>query len=346
MASKSSVVRPTATPPKRRAASTRQAIDKVGPGSAAAPLEASAKKTDHRVDTGPPPSSPCVEIENAAPADETERTQSTLRRIDAKVICHSRWANRIAEAPGSREFQELKESIERAGGNVQPIKVRLLQVSAEGTRRATNQFEIVFGHRRHRACLELGIPVNAIVAAMNDEQLFAEMDRENRAHRALSPFEQGLMFKHALDEGLFSSVRRLAQELAIDVSMVSKSIGIANLPTAVHQAFASPNDIQYRWARPLKTACTIAPQRTMDTADRLKTQNSAATVTPARIFKLLVGEPSIQVGDGASMQVCGKRARASFKVDRRGRLAIWFDRRLSDGLVKKLQVSLEKLLSE
>lgn len=274
-------------------------------------------------------------------------TPSALRRIDARLIGHSRWANRIDEDADTPEFRELKASIQRAGGNVQPIKVRPIPPSVPASAVAAQgamQFEIVFGHRRHRACLELGVPVNAIVASMDDLQLFAEMDRENRAHRALSPFEQGQMFKRALDAGLFASVRRLAQELTIDVSLVSKAIGIASLPEPVHQAFSSPNDIQYRWARPLKAACAAALQRTIDSAMRLKAQNSAASVSPSRIFQMLVSEAGVRGED--TQEVCGKQAHAAFKIDRRGRLAIWFDRRLSEALVMRLRTSLEKLLNE
>jgi ParB family chromosome partitioning protein len=318
----STVTRSSPTPSRSSAART-SAHEKPMPPQAAPPSPSS---------TAPPSASPKAD---AAP--------SALRRIDPTLVGRSQWANRMQDDAQTREFRELKASIQSAGGNVQPIKVRPVNPSLRDE--GAVEFEIVFGHRRHQACLELGVPVNAIVVALDDVQLFSEMDRENRAHQPLSPFEQGLMFKLALEGRLFSSARRLAQDLGIDVSLVSKSIAIASLPAEVRSAFASPKDIQYRWARPLKNACTSAPEHTIETAKRLKDQNSSASISPGRIFKLLVHEAGLQVEPG-TLEVRGKRAHASFKIDRRGRLAIWFDRRLSDALVKQLHSSLQKLLSE
>ncbi|MBK9363084.1 MAG: hypothetical protein IPM99_19260 [Rubrivivax sp.] len=81
---------------------------------------------------------------------------------------------------------------------------------------------MVFGHRRHRACLELGLPVQAMVVDMYDQQLFEAMERENRARKNLSAWEQGTMYRRALDEGLYPSQRRLAESLGVDISLVSR----------------------------------------------------------------------------------------------------------------------------
>lgn len=74
------------------------------------------------------------------------------KRIDPKLIIRSKWANRHDLSFTGPEFDGLKEDISAQGGNVQPIKVRHLMGE-------TDKYEIVFGHRRHQACLELGIEV-------------------------------------------------------------------------------------------------------------------------------------------------------------------------------------------
>ncbi|MBK7616962.1 MAG: ParB N-terminal domain-containing protein [Burkholderiales bacterium] len=68
--------------------------------------------------------------------------------LDPTLVASSKWANRAPESYSGLPYESLKRDIEECGGNVQPIKVR-------GT---ADRYEIVFGHRRHRACLELGIP--------------------------------------------------------------------------------------------------------------------------------------------------------------------------------------------
>ncbi|RYF30777.1 MAG: hypothetical protein EOO38_32075 [Cytophagaceae bacterium] len=90
---------------------------------------------------------------------------------------------------------------------------------------------------------------------MSDKDLFAEMERENRTQRGLSPYEQGQMFDKALSTALYATAKDLAQDLAVDASLVSKALAIARLPEEVIAAFPTPLDIQYRWAGPLNDAC-------------------------------------------------------------------------------------------
>ncbi|MEJ8825104.1 ParB/RepB/Spo0J family partition protein [Variovorax humicola] len=170
------------------------------------------------------------------------------RLLDAAQIGRSRYANRHESSFLGEDFERLKREIMEAGGNVQPIKVRPTK-SGEGV-----AYEIVFGHRRHEACRQLGLPVLAVVDNLDDRTLFVEMDRENRERADLSPWEQGVMYLKALDQGLFASNRQLATALGIDPSNLGKSLALAKLPDAVVAAFATPLDIQLRWAPLLNKA--------------------------------------------------------------------------------------------
>ena len=123
------------------------------------------------------------------------------RLLDPKVVTWSPWANRDPANFSGAEFVELKNEIASAGGNVQPIKVRALTPGGEFS------YEIVFGHRRHRACLELGLPVLSVVDNLGEVELFVQMDRENRSRKNLSAWEQGMMYQRALEKGLFPSNR-------------------------------------------------------------------------------------------------------------------------------------------
>jgi ParB family chromosome partitioning protein len=104
------------------------------------------------------------------------------RKLDPQTIVPSRWANRHPDSFSTAEFARLKQDIELVGGNVQPISVRPL-IDQPG------KYEIVFGHRRHRACSDLGIAVLATIdtSAVSDHDLFSAMDRENRERADLSP---------------------------------------------------------------------------------------------------------------------------------------------------------------
>jgi len=179
--------------------------------------------------------------------DAWEGAKAT-RLLDPQQIAWSGWANRDAANFSGADFAELKSEIASAGGNVQPIKVRPLKPGGEFA------YEIVFGHRRHRACLELGLPVLAVVDNLGEVELFVQMDRENRSRKNLSALEQGRMYQRALDKGLFPSNRQLAEKVGVDLTQVGKALSLARLPNEVVEAFASPLDLQFRWAKPLADA--------------------------------------------------------------------------------------------
>jgi ParB family chromosome partitioning protein len=185
-------------------------------------------------------------------------------KLWAATIRPSRWANRHELSFLSPEFNALKEEIKNAGGNVQPIKVRPLAQPEDGV-----EYEVVFGHRRHRACLELGIEVAAVVEAVDDQHLWAQMERENRAREPLSAYEQGTMYQRAMDEGLFPSIQALAKAIGRSAGDISKAISIARLPPEVVQAFGSPQDIGFRDAKPLKDAVEAAPEAVAQAARAL-----------------------------------------------------------------------------
>lgn len=171
------------------------------------------------------------------------------RLLNPQSVLPSAYANRHASSFAGAEFELLKREIADAGVNVQPIKVRAIASLEDEAR-----YEIVFGHRRHEVCRQLGLPVLAMVDNLDDRTLFVEMDRENRARSDLSPWEQGMMYTRALDHGLFASARQLAAAIGVDPSNLGKALALARLPAVIVEAFVSPSDLQYRWVPSLNAA--------------------------------------------------------------------------------------------
>lgn len=252
--------------------------------------------------------------------------EAPLRKLDPSIIQPSKWANRHEASFLTDDFQDLKAEIAAAGGNVQPIKVRPVSVLNRSTLATGPTFELIFGHRRHRACAELGIPVLAAIEEASDVSLFEQMERENRGRKNLSAWEQGTMYRRALDDGLYSSLRRLAEGLGVDVSLVSKSVSLARLPEAVVAAFHSPLDIQFRWAAPLTEAVQKDPDGTLLRARAIaekRGDQSAAT-----ILSKLLGHPEPAPGRSASpaltISKSGKVA-ARLTADAKGRALLRFE---------------------
>lgn len=237
------------------------------------------------------------------------------RLLDPAKVRRSRWANRHRASLQGAEYEVLKQDVASAGGNVQPIKVR--RISDEAF-----EYEIVFGHRRHQACLELQLPVLALVDNLSDADLFVEMDRENRARKDLSPYEQGTMYRRAMEEGLFPSNRKLAEATGADLSAVGKALSLAGLPQPVLDAFSSPMELQYRWAKPLVDALDADRQGVLDRALALKA--SAVKLSAKTVFERLIGsaDSSANAGPSAvSIRVGGAEA-GVVRIDAKGRAVV------------------------
>jgi len=236
-----------------------------------------------------------------------------VRPLDTALIKRSRWANRSEAEFQTADFRQLKEEISNAGGNVQAIKVRVFDGQ-------TPSYEIVYGHRRYQACLELGLPVNAVVVErMSDTELFAEMDRENRARKNLSAWEQGRMYDDALKSGLFSSVRKLSESLGVNLSDASRAIQLAKLPKEVIGAFASPLDLQVRWAKPLADALQADPDGVLARARTLAKAREG--LDAGEVCNRLIGKGASTQPTSVAVHAGAKQV-ALLKLGSKGRAAV------------------------
>lgn len=262
-------------------------------------------------------------------AQQPTQPEPGAQRLDPKLIRPSRWSNRHETSFACQEFWSLKAEIEDAGGNVQPIKIRPLPSDrlipdVDGAR-----YEVVFGHRRHRACLELGMPVLAVVQDVDDRSLWVEMERENRGRKDLSAWEQGMMYLRALESGLFPSQAALAKAIGRAAQDVSEATRIASLPTEVVAAFRSPNDIQFRWAKPLADAVKADPMGIIRRAKQMAS-DGLMEAAPAKVFAALVAQvpapkdirPSdalppkrLDLGRGRHVEVHAKGDRVTLELD-------------------------------
>jgi ParB family chromosome partitioning protein len=242
-----------------------------------------------------------------------------VRKLDPTQVKLSKWANRHESTYKSPQFLRLKDDIEHAGGNVQPILVRAL----DG---APDQYEIIFGHRRHRACLELGIAVLAAIwtEPLADEVLVAFMDRENRERADLSPYEQGMMYQRALDEHLYRSNRQLAEALGVSHTWVNKALVVAQLPPAIVDCFATPLDIQHRHAELIAAALDKDRRGVLKRAERLRDQRLSAS----SIVALLLETPKQSVAVPSVVRL-DKKIVGSVRADAKGAINI----RLKPGVV-------------
>ena len=322
-----------------------------------------------------------VELESLRAEYVKHEGSKPARLLDPRTIKPSIWANRHEDSFRSEEFSSLKAEIENAGGNVQAIKVRPLtpaqassgllkqaQLDGETLKKGgverfnpPYEYEIVFGHRRHRACLELEIPVLALIEETTEKELFVDMDRENRLRADLSPWEQGMMYAKALDKGLFSSNARLASAVGRDTGLIGKALALARLPMGIVDAFPTPLEIQYRWAKPLTDRLLVDPEAITHRASYLK--KNKEKLNAREVFDLLTSEEPIDVelnkhaglpaaksqpptAEPSQKVTLGRRGKptATVSIDPKGRIMIRFKSAITPAQHAALTQLLQKFL--
>lgn len=300
------------------------------------------------------------------------------RHIDPRLVVQSRFANRNPGSFLTDGFISLKAEIAAAGGNVQPIKVRRIKLPADlygtsdvkkapdgsdlystskggnGETDVVPEFEIIFGSRRHRACLELGLPVLAmIVDATDDVSMFIEMERENRNREDLTPWEQATAYAMALREGIFPSARAMSVALNVDEGNVSKLLAMAKLPSTIVEAFPSPLDLQYRWVAPLVECIKRDPETILNRARNITAQRDVVLREGGvpeksnRIFLQLTAEPDL-IATKKSLEITVEGSKgATFKSTGAGIATIKFSDTLSEvqqsALISLVETFLKKI---
>jgi ParB family chromosome partitioning protein len=186
---------------------------------------------------------------------EMERSDGMLLvKLDPTTIGRTAFANRHDRSlsKDDEDFKRLKASI-RAHGQDTPVRVR---PAAPG---APTAYELVEGHRRHAAILELAteteggfqILARLDAAAADSKDLVLKMYRENAERADLSAFETGCMFQSWLDAKLFPNQIALAKASGASEQAVSRCLTIASLPEEIVYAFGDPRVISQRWAENL-----------------------------------------------------------------------------------------------
>lgn len=231
--------------------------------------------------------------EGAVPAVPDHKAQQVVL-LDPRLIRPGSVPNRAKAAFDQALFRHLQASIVLAGGNVQPISVRPAPADDAGT-----VYEIIYGERRHQACLLAGLPVRALVQEGVDGDVDVEVDaagdflatfRENQGRADLAPWELGRQVAFALARGYFSSQRKVAKEIGRDIGDVSRALQLAALAPEVVGAFASPLHLQFGHAKPLTDAFKKAPEAVRAEAVRIREEGQA--LAPGQVLARLVAAAS------------------------------------------------------
>jgi ParB family chromosome partitioning protein len=277
---------------------------------------------------------------------EAERQAGmVVLRLDPKSIHSSEFANRLEAAlqDSDSEFRLLKEDI-RTQGQLDPIRVHPAPAGS------VHEYEIVYGHRRHAACLALdretegGFRVLALLdaAAVDSKHLVLRMHAENDVREDLSPYEYGRMYRSWLSVGLFQTQGDLAAAVGRDDSPVSMYLQIADLPSEVLAAFVDPRDISLRWAPQIMKALKEDREHVLGVARAVCSLSPRPSA--AETLRLLTAGRA-EKRDSASREEAVKiKGRIAFRVARRdGRVTLKFGSEVGRALQKELVEEIKEL---
>ena len=131
--------------------------------------------------------------------------------VDPAFIDPSPFPDRLPDDDAAA-FAALKQTMAEDGQKV-PVELRRHPEKP-------GRFQIVYGHRRWRAALELGIKLKAFVADLSDREMVIAQGIENATRQDLTWIEKAL-FVHQMDEAGIKA-RDIRAALVVDDSEINR----------------------------------------------------------------------------------------------------------------------------
>lgn len=158
------------------------------------------------------------------------KTQSGIEFSEQELIyvnpeeCEPwKYANRQESELG--DIEGLIDSI-KTHKQLQPALIR-----HHPTPHGNIKYEIIFGRRRHIACLKLGIPFLAIRKEIpNVQDAIASQDAENKLRNDVSNYSNALLYQRLLADNVFKTEKELADKLRFSTSTLNELMAYAKIP--------------------------------------------------------------------------------------------------------------------
>lgn len=182
-------------------------------------------------------------VENTKPASKyflkesgIEFAEDELLYIDPKECEPWEFANRHQDEMG--DIEGLMASIEK-NKQLQPALIRDHPKPHDNIK-----YEVIFGRRRHQACLNLAIPLLVIKKPnMNLMEALSCQHSENKCRDDVSPYSDALIYKKLLDNRLVKSQKALAESLNISQQTLSDVLSFAKLPERLINLIPNPHKL-------------------------------------------------------------------------------------------------------
>ncbi|HDV5785711.1 TPA: ParB/RepB/Spo0J family partition protein [Legionella pneumophila] len=164
------------------------------------------------------------------------KTQSGIEFAEQELIyvnpeeCEPwKYANRQENELG--DIDGLIDSI-KANKQLQPALVR-----NHPNPHGKIKYEVIFGRRRHIACMRLGIPFLVIRKDIpNVQDAIASQDAENKLRNDVSNYSNAMLYKRLLLDNVFKSEKELSEKLRISYSTFNELMAYSKIPEDIVRA--------------------------------------------------------------------------------------------------------------
>jgi ParB family chromosome partitioning protein len=187
-------------------------------------------------------------LDELAEASQRIMEGGTIVSLDPGMVDQSPVLDRIQA--DDDEYRELRDAI-KARGQDTPILVRPHP-------KAIGRYVVVFGRRRLKAALELGLQVKAVIKALDDTTAIVAQGQENAARSNLSFIEKSRFAERLSNLGYGKDT--IKDALAIDDTLLSRMLSVAELiPDTVLEAIGAAKGVgRDRWEELKKAVQTPA----------------------------------------------------------------------------------------
>jgi ParB family chromosome partitioning protein len=188
------------------------------------------------------------------------------------------------------DISELAKSI-KSNGQQEPVLIRECKNPVNNIK-----YEVIFGHRRWKACLLCEQPLFAILKNISDKDAAIAQKEENQNRENLSDYARAFNYRKLLDSKIFSTQSELAAHLGIPKNTLAVLLNYTKIPKKLLEAMKTPHML------PQRTATKISQLTSNINPEEL---NKLCKIAPGFVngqisFKNIT--PSLWAEEGSSIQ--------------------------------------------
>jgi len=231
------------------------------------------------------------------------------------------------------DFDTLVKSI-REEGQHQPALLRPLPYSDSNVK-----YEIIYGIRRWKACIELGLPLKANIEELSDRQAADRMISENMARADICEYARCKSYKNLMDAGIYKDQSDLANKIGYSKAAISELFVFSRLPTFISDVITNFSKVSIKTALKLNKLKDHEEfkQKLPELADEIMSGGIHAGNIQNKVF-------GTQKNDSLIHRVDNKKLFA-IQRDTKGKVKVVFEKEYIDSLsVENLFEKLTKLV--